>query len=122
MFNSSQSLYWRRWLVMENATPVLWQKVVRGIISLVKLVVVVTLFVITYLAGMATQTYVTRLHYSTQYYCFVENAVTVACQRTEEDDFYVWKIVAIKDEGMLNEEVILIQHKIPKFKAELLGY
>lgn len=97
-------------------------RVLKFLGRLLKLVVVATIFVATYLAGMATQANLSRIHYSLQNLCYVENAVTVACQRTEDQDFYVWKIAAIKDEGMLNEEIIVIQHRIPKFKAELLGY
>jgi len=48
--------------------------------------------------------------------CFVKGATTVQCQRLEDKDFYLWKVVAVR-----GQEVIYIEYKTPKIKPMLVS-
>ena len=77
--------------------------------------VLVTLSVV-FLLGWAGNYLTSQLWHASQAVCYVQDAVVVACQREEQEDAYIWNVVAIRNEGSVYQEVILIKHKVPKNK------
>ena len=95
---------------------------IRKVISVFKVLLGVSVLGFSFLFGMALQANISRIHHNSQNLCYVEDAVVVACMRVEDEDYYIWKIIAVRNEGTLLEEVIKIEHRISKVQPLLLGY
>ena len=98
-------------------------KALAFVLRVVKVGVVTSICLGLFLGGMVTNHLVSVLNYapSTQP-CFVPKAVTIACLRQENKSHYNWKIVAVKNEGTLSAETIVIQYTTPKYKVQFIGY
>ena len=72
-----------------------------------------------FLLGWGANYYASNLYHSSQSMCYVEGAVVIACQRNEDENNYIWNVMAVKDEGSLSQEIIVIKHVVPK---EKFGY
>ena len=95
---------------------------IRKVISVFKVALAVSALGFTFLLGMALQANISRIYHRAESLCYVEDAVVVACMRVETEEYYIWKILAIRAEGTLSEEVIKIEHRISKARPLLLGY
>lgn len=81
-----------------------------------KTLVRLTLVLLIFLSGWAGNYFGSQIWHASQAVCYVDGAVVVACKRDEDENNYVWNIVAIKDEGYVSQEIIFIRHIVPKNK------
>lgn len=93
-------------------------KALAFVLRLVKIAFVAFVLTVAFILGAMFNQSTSRLWHSIQAMCYVEGAVVVACSRNEDENGYVWSIVAIKNEGRIGEEVVFITHKVGKMEYQ----
>ena len=95
---------------------------IRKVISVFNVLLGVSVLGFSFIFGMAIQANISRIRHDSQNLCYVEDAVVIMCMRVEDEDYYIWRVMAIRNENTLSEEVIKIEHKMSKARPLLLGY
>jgi len=88
-------------------------KVGKAALVLLKLAFVLSVVSGFFVLGMAYQKSYSHITNWSEL-CFVPDAITVFCQREDAGDAYIWKVIALKNEGWQDQEVLVIQHRVPK--------